>query len=307
MNCDDIFFPATEGNIQVLRERLDAGEVDLNESIDCGVCNGKHTVITLIFSIINKMIENGSINYEVLELLYQYGIDFDSQNILKDEASTMHIPLLVYCLAQWHNTELLKFLLEHGAYTNAVRTTYYTSGARERLNLLYFAIKYCKGTQELELLLMHGASPDENNLTYDEMNAAQQRLPALFYSAVIERNRDKSFLLLKYGASTVTPIDTGIGLFHKFALNDYLNQFYPAAYHMLYVSFDYSAYGTLKPIRKSSLEHPKQKLKINEQVQDANSDTPPSSDTSNNSRTASVQSESIVLSNQHDHQKETTK
>lgn len=264
MNCDDIYLPAIEGDIELLRTRLEAGEVDLNELIDCGVANGKRTEIPLLFSILTDMIQKESVNYEVLELLYEYGIDFDGEVILSDESSKMRIPILVYFLTQWSNTELFKFLLDHGAYTNACRTTVYATGAKERLNLLYFAISNCEGTEEMELLLLNGADPDACNLIYAQEEATQQKLPALYYTTAVNSDAAKTSVLLQFGASLKTRVDTGIGWRHDFAIDDYLCEVYPYANQLLWRCYNNVQYGCRKAVRKPSVPGPRQKLKKDE-------------------------------------------
>ena len=264
MNYDDIFVPAVEGDIDLLRERLEMGEVDLNERIDCGESNGKRTEIPLLFSIINSMLDNGAVNYEVLELLYEYGINLDGSVKLTDESSVMDIPILVYCLAQWQDFDLLKFFLNHGAYTDAYRTTSYAIGAKEKLNLLYFAITNCEGTAELEQLLLHGADPDACNLIYAQDEAVQQWLPALYYTTVVEGSVAKTAALIKFGASFSAKVDTGIGWRHQFAISDYLSEVYPGAANILWQANRTVVHGSFKAIRKSYVPGPKPKLKKNE-------------------------------------------
>ena len=56
------------------------------------------------------MQQNGSIHYDALEMLIQYGVDLNVRVELRSDASQMYLPILLYALVEWKNRELLEFL-----------------------------------------------------------------------------------------------------------------------------------------------------------------------------------------------------
>ena len=54
MTIDDIFNAAVSGDKALLVQLLEAGEVDINQSLDAGYSSGVHTKLPMLFSVLVK-------------------------------------------------------------------------------------------------------------------------------------------------------------------------------------------------------------------------------------------------------------
>ncbi len=253
MNVDDIYFPAINGDLVELERVLQANEVDLNAMLDAGVNNGVHTQFPLLFSVLNTMSQSGY-NYQVLDMLIDYGVDLDVPVVLTTDAYTHTIPILAYVIRNWKSIELLEYLLKRGADSNAKQHERYRTHI-ESYTMLYFSIMFWDGVDAMGLLLQYGADPDGTIWAYEKDHAASQQLIPLFYTVVNLRDAAKTRMLFCFDASMFATIDTGIGWSHEFMFKKYLERAYPAS--VAFMETAYRQVHSKSKGKKVAQSHPK--------------------------------------------------
>lgn len=224
MNIDDIFNAAISGNKELLTKLLQANEVDINAPIDCGVSNGFHTTVPLLFSVLSTMSksENGFL-YDVLDILVEHGIDLNSRVELKSDAVTHLSPMMVYAITEWKSLELVRYLLRKGMNPNIEKREEYAEGRIERYSLLYFAVVKWSDCEMMKIVLQYGADPNKQVLTYSHHYASYQQLPPLFYALTNQKDLEKTALLFSYGADLHGEVDLMV---RKFRFQSYINLHY---------------------------------------------------------------------------------
>ena len=236
MTIDDIYTAAINGDKEQLIQLLEAGEVNINQTIQGGYTAGVQTAFPLLFSVLAKMQETGY-NYEILEILVRYGVNLDGCVYLTSDAFTRHIPILCYAIQDWKNIQLVRFFLERGAEPDVCKLENYADGHMEMYPLLYFAIQ-CWPTGELmDLLLHYGASPNHALLTYNAQQACSQELTHLFFSLIDQQSMEKTALLFCYGADLRATVKPGYGAVRELPFDKYIARVYPRFSGMLKTAF----------------------------------------------------------------------
>ena len=225
-NIDDIYLAAVNGETEKLASILKAGEVDINEPLDCGVNSGVRTVVPPLYSILHAMSQNGY-HYDALDLLVGYGVDLDAHVVLTSDAFTRKIPLIAYAIRDFKSVELVRYLLDRGADPNLRQFEEYADGHAETYPLLELAIMFWDNCDMMELLLSRGADPNARALTYSQQYACRQLQPMISYALLSCGSREKSAMLFRYGADAGVQIDVGGGMFPKSKFVNYVQMLYP--------------------------------------------------------------------------------
>ena len=234
MNIDDIYNAAVRGDKELLTSLLQTKEVDINAPIDCGVSNGFHTTVPLLFSILSTMkgSEKGFL-YDVLDILVAHGINLNSTVELKSDAVTHLSPMMVYAISEWKSPELVQYLLRKGMNPNIEKVEKYADGHYERYSLLYFSIVKWTGCKLMQTVLQYGADPNHLIQTYSHHYACCQLLPPLFYALTQQKDLEKTALLISYGANINGKIDVNCAAYREFRFQSYINMHYMAYSDML--------------------------------------------------------------------------
>ena len=257
MTVDDIYFAAINEEKEKLISLLEAREININVMLDCGITNGQHLKVPLLYSILNSVKAKGY-NYEILDILIQYGVDLDAKITLSNEVFTKHIPLLAYVICDFKSFELTQYLLSKGANPNATRNDEYSDNHKEVYPLLYFALTKWETTSMAELLLKYGANSSAVVETYNQHVACSQWFPISFYAININKVNEnfdvfwvdkesysKLLLCFNYGAKIDHLLYTGKGYLN---FNEYIQQNYAQFYNTLMSAYNARNMQPYQPI-----------------------------------------------------------
>lgn len=258
MRVDDIYEAAISGNIEKLIEILETDEVEFNKVIDGGVDeDGYKAAYTIAFSILGGMEEN--IRYDVLDVLVERGMSFDTIVQMEKDGCKIVQPLLQFAISALQDPVLTKYMLEHGANPNSVNRNEILPGYINKTNMLWYAITGFEDTEMMELLLSYGADPEKCCEVYLEEQGVYQYLPPLFYTLVECGDIEKTACLFRYGASPQCAIDVGAGFRHNTDFRRYIKMCYPQLEIPMKRAFD-KAQKLSKPQVKGTSQVPKEKV-----------------------------------------------
>ncbi len=260
MNIDNVYSAAINGNLVELENILKSGEVDLNEVLDGGVNDGLHSKFTVLFSVLNAMSTSG-FNYNVLDMLVDYGLDLSKNVTLSTDAFSFGVPILFYAITVWNSTELLEYLLRRGSWSNASKYEYYQNHM-EKYPMTYFAITSVESPEMLRILLKYGADPNEEIITYIKEDGTTQTIPPLFYAVVKQQSLEKTQLLFQYGALIGAQVDLGKGWRYKHTFDSYIERVYGNPYNKLMKQAYSQALGNRQEGKLCFQQHPKAPNKV---------------------------------------------
>lgn len=232
MHIDDIYFPAAEGNLPLLRERLEMQAVDLNQLLTGNESNGFRVRLPMLFTLLEKMAGNG-VNRQVLQLLVHHGADVNGFCLLENDTQTIQVPLLTYAIEIWKHAELAEVLLQLGANPDAAKVETRGGQLHSSSPMLYFAIVSPQCDTMVPLLLRYGADPDARAIVRHAQGFCQE-LPMLYYAHVQQPNDAITTLLLRGGASPYVITVANGSADGRISFDHYLKVNYPHRLDALY-------------------------------------------------------------------------
>lgn len=235
MTVDDIYNAAIAGDTVQLRQLLNDGGSALLSEIIVSEDNGIVSKFTVLFSILAETQQ--AVNYEVLDILAEYGASFAQTVELDQDGWKKSRPLLEFAVSVWENVELTEYMLQKDANVNAVNSQT-AHGITNKTTMIWYALKAQKSGQLLEVLLNHGADPEKCCEVYVEDLRTYQYLPPLYYSLVENGDYQNTVRLMRYGASPQCGIDVGVGFMHNTNFKNYISLNHPNLSSLLVQAFN---------------------------------------------------------------------